>query len=68
VLIGGLLALTVFTLLLSQAATPARLSAGRALQGLAMAALLKARRQGQLPETEADYDVAQTRKHQTKPG
>lgn len=38
VLVGGLLALTVFTLLLSQATTPAQLYAGRALQGLATAA------------------------------
>jgi hypothetical protein len=32
------------------------------------AAFLAARRQGQIPETEADYDVAQTRKHQAKRG
>lgn len=38
VMVGGLLALTVCTLLLSQASTPAQLYAGRALQGLATAA------------------------------
>lgn len=38
VVVGGLLALTVTTLLLSQASTPAQLYAGRALQGLATAA------------------------------
>lgn len=38
VMIGGLLALTVFTMLLSQAVTPAQLYTGRALQGLATAA------------------------------
>ncbi|UTY56212.1 MFS transporter [Massilia sp. erpn] len=38
VMVGGLLALGIVTLLLSQAATPAQLIAGRALQGLATAA------------------------------
>ncbi|NVD99200.1 MFS transporter [Massilia sp. BJB1822] len=38
VMVGGLLALGIVTLLLSQAATPSQLIAGRALQGLATAA------------------------------